>query len=347
MVPTGSGYAGDYRQWRYNLAVKRYFNPGDHVGYEPPFKITPAIQNLCIRIGELVGGIDPGTGLATNPRLHRELRIRTVHSSLSIEGNSLTEDQVEAVLNGKRVFGSRNDILEVENANRAYDLLDELNPYSVDSLLKAHHVMMHGLTEGAGVFRSKNVGVYDGTRLIHAGTPAAYVSQVIGELFAWLPRSSWHPLITSAIFHYEFEFIHPFSDGNGRVGRLWHTLLLTQWRPVLAWLPIESAICRRQQDYYQAINAANTLGSSEPFVLFMLEAVEEALVPFSHVGTDGAAQRARVLEFFTNNPTGTVSLLATELGISKRSAERMVANLKAEGVLVRQGTPRAGRWLIP
>ena len=157
-----------------------------------------------------------------------------------IEGNTLSEEAVTDILDGKRMLGPAKDILEVENAQRAYALAPSLNPYCVDDLLQAHRVMMEGLVESAGRFRSKNVGVFDGDNLSHAGTPAHYVPDVVADLFAWLSSTDLHPLLSSCIFHYEFEFIHPFVDGNGRTGRLWHTMLLARWRSALAWLPIES-----------------------------------------------------------------------------------------------------------
>ncbi len=161
-----------------------------------------------------------------------------------IEGNGLNEQAVTAIIDGKRVFGDRRDILEVENAKRAYDLIPDLDPYSIEDLLMAHRAMMEGLVDGAGRFRSGNVGVFDGDTLIHAGTPAAYVPEVMADIFGWLRTTTMHPLLASCVFHFEFEFCHPFADGNGRIGRLWHTLLLSRWRSVLAWLPVESAICK-------------------------------------------------------------------------------------------------------
>lgn len=215
------------------------------MGYEPPFERTSTIDALCMEIAELVGMLHPSSGLGTSPTLHRELRIRTIRSSLMIEGNTLSEEAVAAIMDGKRVLGPTRDILEVENAKRAYELIDSLDPLSLDDLLRAHRVMMDGLIEHAGRFRSGDVGVFDGGALIHAGTPANYVPQVMANLFGWLAATDLHPLLASCIFHYEFEFIHPFADGNGRTGRLWHTVLLSRWRPALAWLPVESVIRER------------------------------------------------------------------------------------------------------
>lgn len=188
--------------------------------YEPPFTMTEEITNLVIEIAELTGRISLSDGLSKNPTLRRENRIRSIHSSLAIEQNSLTVEQVSDIIEGKRVLGSPQDIREVKNAYEAYELLMGLNPYSVKDLLKAHKVMMADLVRESGIFRDKGVGVYAGTELIHAGTPPQYVPDLVYELFEWLKESKLHPLIKSCIFHYEFEFIHPFSDGKRSIGQM-------------------------------------------------------------------------------------------------------------------------------
>ncbi len=312
--------------------------------YEPPFERNNRIDALCMEISELVGMVNPQADLAKNPTLHRKLRIRTIHSSLLIEGNGLDESAVTAILDGKRVLGDARDILEVENAKRAYDLLSGLDPHSIDDLLRCHRVMMEGLVAEAGRFRSGNVGVFDGGVLIHAGTPAAYVPEVVADIFGWLERTDMHPLLASCVFHFEFEFAHPFADGNGRVGRLWHTLLLSRWRPLFEWLPVESNICQRQADYYDALAKSDAAGSAEVFVEFMLEAIRDALVPYARPADGRGATAKQALAYFSANPKGNVASLATELGCSKRTAERIVAELKASGRLKRSGSPRGGRW---
>ena len=316
------------------------------MAYQPPFKRNDTIDALCMEIAELVGMLSPETPLAKSPVLHRELRIKTIHSSLLIEGNNLDEEAVTAILDGKRVLGNNRDILEVENAKRAYDLLPQFDPYSIDDLLMAHGVMMEGLVSEAGRFRSKNVGVFDGDALIHAGTPAVYVPEVMGDIFSWLGSTGMHPLLASCVFHFEFEFCHPFADGNGRTGRLWHTLLLSRWRPILAWLPVESTIRQRQAGYYGALAKSDAAGSSEAFVEFMLEAIRDSILPFAKPESERSQMRSDVLKFFKKNPSGNMSQLAERLGCSKRSAERLVAELKEDGLLSRQGSPRAGLWVV-
>ena len=312
--------------------------------YEPPFARTDEIDALCMEIAELVGMISPEAALAKSPVLHRQLRIRTIHSSLVIEGNGLDETAVTAILDGKRVLGDARDIREVENAKRAYDLLPELDPYSIGDLLKAHRVMMDGLVDEAGRFRAGNVGVFEGDILVHAGTPAAYVPEVMSDLFRWMGETALHPLPASCVFHYEFEFVHPFADGNGRTGRLWHTLLLSRWRPALGWLPIESTIRQRQQDYYAAFVESEARSSCEGFVEFMLAAIRDALLPFARPKDSREVELSSALTFFRQNPSGTVDELAGVLGVSKRTAERLVAELKSSGKLVREGSARAGLW---
>lgn len=333
------------------------------MSYTPPFTITERISTLCIEIAEMVGRLSPDSSLSTDPVLHRELQISSIHSSLAIEQNSLTEEQVTAILGGKRVLGPADDIREVENADRAYGMIDGLDPYSLDDLLRAHGTMMAGLREDAGRFRSGNVGVYQGTKLIHAGTPAAYVPEVMADLFDWLSRTDVHPLIASCVFHYEFEFIHPFADGNGRTGRLWHTLLLARWRPVLRWLPVESLILQRQNGYYAAINDSNNAGNSTVFVEFMLTVIRDAMKPYatddaandaSNIGAaartvntaNSTATEEALLALVSNQPDITVANIAKELGIPRRSAERLIASLKAADRLTRIGSPRAGRWQV-
>ena len=316
------------------------------MAYEPSYERTDVIDALCMEIAELVGMLSPQVPLSTSPTLRRELRIQMIYSSLVIEGNKLDEHAVSAIIDGKRVLGDRRDILEVENARAAYDLIPELDPHSLADLLRVHRVLMGGLAPDAGRFRSGNVGVFNGDTLIHAGTPAAYVPEVMGGLFEWLHATRMHPLLSSCVFHFEFEFCHPFSDGNGRTGRLWQTLLLSRWRSVLAWLPVESAIRRRQADYYEALARSGATGSCESFVEFMLEAIREAILPYARPESAADAEHARALAFLSDNSRSTVTQLSQYLGRSKRSAERIVAQLKEEGVLERQGSPRSGEWLV-
>ena len=246
---------------------------------KPPFEITNRMIDYVAEIAELVGKLNVTDMLSSNPTLRRSNRIRTIHGSLAIEQNTLSLEQVSAVLNGKHVLAPPKDIAEVKNAYEIYERLDELNPYSVDDLLIAHSIMTRGLVEESGIFRTRPVGVVDSEgRVLHFGTLPQYVPNLIIELLDWAKNSEVHMLIRSCVFHYELELIHPFADGNGRVGRLWHTLLLSKWNPAFAWIPVESIIHDRQQEYYAAINASNDAGESTAFIEFMLSAIKASLI---------------------------------------------------------------------
>lgn len=247
--------------------------------YQPPFTITNEILSLVVEIGELVGRISNSSALSSSPVLRRTNRIRSVYSSLAIEQNTLSLTQVTDVLNGKRVIAPPKDIAEVKNAYEIYEHLEALDPFAVDDLLKAHGIMVRGLADEAGTFRSGNVGVVDSRgQILHFGTLPQYIPDMVGNLLDWVKSSDVPMLIKSCIFHYEFEVIHPFSDGNGRIGRLWHTLLLAKWQPVFAWLPVESIIHDRQAEYYEAINSSNQEADATPFVTYMLNAIKSAIL---------------------------------------------------------------------
>lgn len=245
---------------------------------QPPFEINERIMADVIEIAELVGRVSVTDKISMNPTLRRTNRIQTIYSSLAIEQNTLDIEQVTAVLSGKRVIAPPKDIAEVQNAYEIYDNMDKLNPYSIDDILKAHSVMERGLLNEAGEFRSRPVGVADSEgNILHFGTLPQYVPKLIQELLEWTEKSEIHLLIKSCVFHYEFELIHPFADGNGRMGRLWHTLLLSKWNPIFAWLPIESIIHDNQSEYYNAINVSNNNGNSTVFIEFMLSVIKQAL----------------------------------------------------------------------
>ncbi len=252
--------------------------------YKPPFHITDKIISLIAEISEQVGRITVLQEGVISPHLRRENRIRTIHSSLAIEHNSLSLEHVTAILNGKRVLGKPHEIKEVQNAYAAYELMLDINPLSVDDLLNAHARMMVGLIPEHGHFRSGNVGIFNGKALVHMAPPPTFVPEHIHNLFAWYRRSELHPLVKSAIFHYEFEFIHPFSDGNGRMGRMWHSLLLAQWKELFFWLPIEELIQARQKEYYSALGTADTQADSSVFVELMLEIIRDTLRETNVVG---------------------------------------------------------------
>ena len=304
---------------------------------KPPFEITNTILDKIAEIAELVGQVNASLGLSSNPTLRRTNRIRTIYSSLAIEQNTLSLEQVTAVLSGKRIIAPPKDIAEVKNAYEIYELMDSLDPYSVDDLLKAHGVMTRGLVEESGCFRSRPVGVVDKQgNILHFGTLPDYVPELVAELLDWVRDSDFHILIKSCVFHYELELIHPFVDGNGRIGRLWHTLLLTQWKPMFAWLPVESIIHDRQDEYYQAINRSNIEGESTAFIEFMLSAIREALLEAVQTGnTENMStwdQRWHHVErFLKKNGTITNADVRELFGVSSATANRILAKMTEEG----------------
>lgn len=325
--------------------------------YAPPFHLTEEIAELCIEIGELLGGISVRADLSADPQLRRETRIRSIYSSLAIEQNTLSLEQVTDVINGKPVLGPPEDIREVQNAYEVYGRMASFDPCSLDDLLTAHRLMMTDLVREAGRFRSGNVGVFSNGQLIHAGTPAAYVPEVMGQLFDWLRNTGMHPLLKSCVFHYEFEFIHPFADGNGRMGRFWQSLILQKWKPVFAWLPVETMIHERQADYYAALNTANSQGDAAGFAAFMLKAIRDTMKGIidaqrQHVGEnvgDHVGENVgemSVIAILRRMPKASAGTIAGMTHLSSRQIERILAKLKQEGKIVRHGSPRNGTWEI-
>lgn len=311
---------------------------------KPPFEITNTIITYVAEIAELVGRLTSTNKLSSNPTLRRVNRIRTIHGSLAIEQNTLSLEQVTAVLNGKHVLAPPKDIAEVRNAYEIYERLDELDPYSVDDLLTAHGIMTYGLVEESGEFRSRSVGVVDQEgNILHFGTLPQYVPDLVTELLDWVRNSDLHMLIRSCVFHYELELIHPFADGNGRIGRLWHTLLLSQWNPTFAWLPVESIIHARQQEYYAAINASNAAGESTVFIEFMLSAIKTSLMDaidtsddVSDAVMDKEARRWKLIKEYLVTHEYIMNADVREIcDVSAATANRILAGLTTEGKLVK------------
>jgi Fic family protein len=265
--------------------------------YQPPFTITPRILALVVEIGEALGRWNTAQASPAPPTLRRGNRLRTIQASLAIEHNSLTLEQVTAVVAGKRVLGSPKEIQEVRNAFAAYEQMGNWKPWRTKDLLAAHKLLMTGLVDRPGHYRSSSVGIAQGSKVIHLAPPAPRVPELMADLLRWVRHTDAHPLITSCVFHYEFEFIHPFLDGNGRLGRLWQTLLLSQWKPDLAWLPVETVIHKRQSDYYQALGASDKAGQSTPFIEFMLSALLQAVIETSNTDqvTDQLTDQVKAL----------------------------------------------------
>ena len=246
--------------------------------YVPPYEITDEMLNLVTQIMENLGKLNSVNEFEKLPRLRRVNRIKTIQSSLAIENNTLSIEQVTDVIDGKRIIGPKEDIIAVQNANLAYKEIKNINPYEINDLLGIHGIMMKGLVEEAGQIRTGQVGVFNEQgKVIHLAPPAEFVPSQLEQLFNWLKTSSANMLIKSSVFHYEFEFIHPFRDGNGRMGRLWQTALLSSWKPIFAWIPIESIIKDNQEEYYNAITLSTSQAKSNIFILFMLNVINKAV----------------------------------------------------------------------
>ncbi|EIW8579707.1 Fic family protein [Klebsiella aerogenes] len=294
--------------------------------------------------------------------LRKENRIRTIQASLAIEHNSLSMEQVTALLEGKRVLAPAKDIQEVRNAIRAYELMPGWHKANISDLLAAHKTLMIGLVDSPGVLRSGNVGIYRGTQVVHMAPPATQVPRLIADLLSWLEQTDLHPLIASSVFHYEFEFIHPFADGNGRMGRLWQTLILSQWRQELAWLPVETLIHHQQERYYEILGLCDKTSDCTLFVTWMLQNVVAALkegLETSFVVSEEMSeemseeidaklteQEVSILRLLTATPDLTARALAEIQGISARTVERYLQGLQAKGKLIRTGAKKGGRWLV-
>ena len=321
--------------------------------YQPPLTLTPRMLALVAGIAEQVGRLSAGQeAVALTQQLRRSNRIRSIQASLAIENNTLSVEQVTAVLDGKRVLGLPREIQEVRNAFAAYEAMSGWNPADRADLLAAHGRLLHGLIDDAGQLRCGSVGIYRGERLLHMAPPASRVAQLVDDLLGWLASTELHPLLASCVFHYEFEFIHPFADGNGRMGRLWQTLILSRWRPVLAWLPVESVIRDRQDDYYAALAAADRAAEATPFVEFMLRALRQALTEAldaqvsSEESSEQRSEQTPLLALLAANPALTARQAAERLGLTSRAVEKQLAALKASGRLQRIGPNKGGYWQL-
>ena len=321
--------------------------------YKPPFTVSPKAINLIASISSQIERYAIKMEQEDTLRLRRANRIKTIHSSLAIEGNTLSEGEVQAVLEGKTVVAPLKEIQEVRNAIKTYELYPKLDPFSIQDLLLAHGTMMAGLVDEAGVFRKGGVGVFDGDKPVHIAPPAERVRDLMNDLFVWLENADDHLLIRSCVFHYEFEFIHPFADGNGRIGRLWQSLILGRLNPIFEHLPVENMVYSNQQAYYNAINKSSYLADSGPFIDFMLEEILNALI--DHQGKSNAEiadekglshQQERVLGYLRADKHITAAKIAKDLGMSARQVERLLSDLKAKDIIRREGANRNGYWIV-
>lgn len=315
-------------------------------GYKPPFTITNSILSHVASVSEKVGRITVMSNMENKPHLRKNNRIKSIHSSLKIEANSLSLSQVRDVINGKLVFGEAKEIQEVKNAYNAYEKIAEIDPYSIEELKKFHGIMTKYIVEESGDFRSGEEGVFNGEECIFMAPPARFVPQLMNELFGWMKKEKdqMHPLILSSVFHYEFVFIHPFADGNGRMARLWHTCLLANWKPFFQYIPIESQIERFQEEYYNVIAQCHVNGDSNLFIEFMLRQIDQILKEVllqSEGQREGISEYVkRLLDVMEYEVPYTAVTLMELLGLkSKESFRKNYLNPAIELQLIRMTVP--------
>jgi len=331
------------------------------MSYKPPFTITTEIVDLISKISLQVGLVQRDF-MQASPQLRKKNRIKTITGTLAIEGNTLDEEQITDLLEGKKILATKKEIAEVKGAIDAYDQLNQLNPNSLDDLLKAHKLMMHNVIVEAGSFRKKPVGVYKDKQLIHTAPPANRVMQLITDLLYWQQHSGDHPLIVSSVFHYEFEYIHPFMDGNGRMGRLWQTLILSQWQSLFMDLPLESIIKQHQQDYYDALASSDKASNSTEFIHFMLQAILKTLnknaplnvllnapvnTPVNDIIDNKSMKTPEaIIALIQNNPEITRQQMAQFINKDIRTIGRAIKKLQEQNKLKRIGSDKTGHWQL-
>lgn len=331
-------------------------------GYKPPFTLSAKAVRLVADIAAQMERFAIRMEQDDALRLRKANRIKTIHSSLAIEGNHLLESEVADILDGKTVVAPIREIQEVKNAIRVYDAFEKLDPFSMDDLLRAHGLMMSALTDDAGHFRKGGVGVYSENDLVHIAPPSERVYPLMSDLFDWLKNADDHLLVRSCVFHYEFEFIHPFIDGNGRMGRLWQSLILSRWHPAFAHLPVENMVYSNQQAYYDAIAQSTKQGESGPFIEFMLGEILDTVrrhqgeplnAPANDTVSDTANDTVKttptqegIIDLVRKNPLSTYDELAAQLGVGRATIARNIAILKDRGVLERVGEDKNGYWKL-
>ena len=317
------------------------------MSYTPPYTITPKILDLVSHISETVGKLEVLAPTAISPTLRKTNRIKTITGTLEIEGNTLGIEKITAILEGKRVIGNIREIAEVKGAIKVYDNLNGFDYTNLDDLLTAHRMLMEEVLTKAGAFRTTDVGVGGEDGVVHIAPPHSKVPDLMRDLFNWIAESDAHPLIKSSVFHYEFEFIHPFIDGNGRMGRLWQSLILYDWKPIFSMIPAESVIKEMQQGYYNALEAAGNRGESTPFVEFMLESIWKSLQRFieEYQKSDQKSDQ-KILALIAQDKSITIKELALKLQMSESGIKKALNKLKTEGYLKRTGSKKGGYWEI-
>ena len=331
--------------------------------YIPPFNITEKILHQIAEISEQVGSLNSRIeNDLPSPMLRKKNQIRTIHSSLAIENNTLSLKQVTDIIDGKHVLGAPDEIQEVKNAIEAYRLMPQLDAFKEKDMLKAHGLMMSQLVRNAGHYRQEGVGVFDGNdNCLHMAPPPDRVPELMGDLFHWVKTCKTHPLVYSCVFHYEFEFIHPFIDGNGRMGRYWQTMLLSRWKGIFSWIPVETIVKEHQQEYYGVIAKCDAAGESTLFIEFMLQCLLEAMENYSEPEEEEntelhdklhdkfpelSAKAIEVLEVLNAHRGLNAAEIGQQLNLSERQVKTYITKLKQVGLLVRVGSNKTGYWKV-
>ncbi|MBN2857953.1 MAG: Fic family protein [Candidatus Delongbacteria bacterium] len=314
---------------------------------KPPYDITPEILNLIVSISEKLGEINAVHLNKPSPKLRRENRIKTVQASLEIEGNTLSLDQVSAIFDDKKVIGPKKDILEVKNAIEVYNMIGEFDPFSKESFRKAHSILMNGLVNNPGKYRTGSVGILKGKEVMHVAPPGDRVHYLMDELFKYLKYDKDAILIKSCVFHYEAEFIHPFTDGNGRMGRLWQSVMLRSKYPLFDHLPVESVIKQKQKEYYKALSQSDKEGRSTPFIEFMLKIIETELeiILWNESKIMSAEERLNeAKEKFGGREFSRKEYLRLFKNISTATASRDLRSGVDSGLLLKSGEKNLSRY---
>ncbi|WP_187115726.1 Fic family protein [Treponema denticola] len=324
------------------------------MSYKPPFKITSKAVNLISQISADMERFKIRLEQEDGVRLRKINRMKTIQGSLAIEGNTLTEEQVTALIEGKHVIAPMREVQEVKNAIKVYEKCMSFNPYKEKDLLKAHEILTMGLLDNPGHFRKGGVCIAGKNGISHIAPPADRVPFLMNDLFDWLKSTDVHPLIKSCVFHYEFEFIHPFEDGNGRMGRLWQTVILTEWKPIFAWLPIETLIKENQKLYYKALGISDNNADSTEFIEFMLsiilktikEIITTELKITQKITQKITVNQQKIIASIKNNPYITQEELAEIVGIARLNIIKNMKKLQEQNIIKRIGADKNGYWQI-